>query len=891
MADPVKSAVNEYEIPFAKALPEGVFTPEWVDWESKPACCFVIPDPRQPDQLAKIVIAEGFQYVDAQGNPDRDGELVFGTPQNVKLSIEKLRFDVLVANSDAARQSAKKALKNRSGEFHLKVKLRSARQIITGLQNVAIPMAGVGAMGGAISGAIAGLSTKSVPARGAIKLRLEHPKPVIWSEAAPAPDGTKRVTVDTADTAGTSFPVCLWEYKTDEEIYKRADETLEQETKGDFAVAVGFKVQVETKQINVKSERLIVGDRLIAGKKFLSQTLIATLGLTRRPVPGCPKPLNEPFDVPVYYQPAPTAKLALKVFMGGKEIHSVDELPVNGERVPVVIPALPMPSADATASIRWKVVEPSRAFETDSGFITVEKETTLEPVANPDSAGTQCAGVTIDIVANPLTQADLVKLTVKAPPVMKVRLIAVSGAKSTAPVAAGACVANADGECIVVVSVGSITRGGEPYTGGVKIRFGADRYAEDSPYEDAYFVQKDHTIGSLRAQEVRLLCKLHFDSDDQMRNLPLAASGGGRQCRIPSGAQRVAVFFDDPEMDTLFPDGISPEVPLEVTLRPSKIKLTSTPDKLPGDISKPEPLFTAKIMAQVFSADGHPISKATLPEHHVWRLRLEFAPSAPPYADGAEAEAINVDENGYIRFRKYEFYEFDASTASFRKKVRKLPPNSEENYYTYNHEQWCWNSQIYELSLKTASLVVFFGRAGGDEDRITIDIKESRAVYVCFDGPLFVASKGTHTLTGQNSKQSMVTELQTKHGYSKEWPKGVPSPEGEKMTVAEMLKKWNNGEIPQKTVITYGTTHAGIVEGRMIRHFLQSLGMRQYKPLNRDQLRRPEHNAATNAEINWDYPRFYMDDPVHFLERNTQGLKIWALLDRDIYLIRPNPKP
>jgi len=383
MADPSASTPfgtagyqPEYQVPFAKQLPPEGFTTDWVDWGPVPCECMVFPR-SGGNQFAQIQSVDSFGYVDDQGQADPDASQVFPQPQKVLKGPYKVQFEVEPYKTDSARSLAKDALRDRNGVFILKAKLKAALLF----QGMTVGSAGFGGVGSLIGG-------KSVPAFGKARLKLEPPKPVIWSDGTDIANGQKRVTVDTSKDEGTEFPADYYVYDAGSQKYQPTNEVLDVAVSCDFPVT--FTVESLPGKIRVKSSRVIVGNKMPddSGSMF-KDTPVGEVTISRKTGATGGPPLNDSLKIPVYYKPIPSAKLQVRVlakqcFACGASIPQKQEVcgscsapairgklepDISDEKFELQFPNLP-PQASGYLYYVWKIIlpagtRPSPSFQTE----------------------------------------------------------------------------------------------------------------------------------------------------------------------------------------------------------------------------------------------------------------------------------------------------------------------------------------------------------------------------------------------------------------------------------------------------------------------------------------------------------------------------------------------
>jgi hypothetical protein len=547
-------------------------------------------------------------------------------------------------------------------------------------------------------------------AAGKVAVKLEKPLPFIYSEAFPnwVPGTLVELTVDTTASPeiGTDLKAVLYNWMANEKKYKEAGEWLE-------ITFQNFTPKIEAPEVRqvvlptfrLFTKRAIIGDKIIAPPPA-ALTNVGTLVINR--TKGEVPPRNQPLTAKVGYKPAPNAKLSMKVYLGDKEIKSYDSLSVNGEQVELIFPNLPAPADDLPkATIKWMVTnETARVTEDNTPFKTTEQVDNLVAVSNPASPGTQCAGKTIDIVDNPITMAKPVTLDVTAGPSVRVELNITSSVAMTPGSPTGACIADADGKCVVTITVARVTKDGVTQTGKFRLRFESDRKSPIEKYEDDYFTQIDGAPNP-DSDSIRLQCRFHLSSDDAMAKLPASGSSGDRQVTLPNASSpgaspRLVVYFEDPQLSQLFPDGVKPATPPRVTLRPIRIKVETKPDKLPGPLTDhANPLFQSLLTATVISPTGRPVPQKEITSQDVeiylrnnsWRLNLDL--SHPSYP-AIEITAHSIDSFGKVLFKEISHYKVDEN-GNISKEDESL--SHAQSFYLFDFGQWCWDPSRYVFKI------------------------------------------------------------------------------------------------------------------------------------------------------------------------------------------------
>lgn len=310
MADPSTSSpfatdgyVFEYTIPFAKQLPPEGFTVDWVDWGPTPCECVVIPRVGTPEAFAQIQSVVKFEYIDEQGQPDADAAQLLPQPGDLKKGLYKLTFVVEPYHTESARDVAKSALYDRNGSFRLRAKLKWANLIEKLIDNLAVggnAPTGVGGLLASLPAAAQGPARKSGTAVGKVKLVLEPPPPVIWSDDLPPDEHERRVTVDTSSEEGAEFEVRLYEYDKDAKKYRQTDEVLDASVES--VDPFSFEVTSEIGKVTVKSTGPASDPEQDDPEKLWDKPK-GWITLTRSSQASGPKAFNEPFKIPIYLAP------------------------------------------------------------------------------------------------------------------------------------------------------------------------------------------------------------------------------------------------------------------------------------------------------------------------------------------------------------------------------------------------------------------------------------------------------------------------------------------------------------------------------------------------------------------------------------------------------------
>jgi hypothetical protein len=401
-----------YEVKFATELPDAGFTVDWLKWEHVEVQCHV-PGPASAVASAKATITGfdtrfkgGVEFYDSQamgqaaeiggavisnvlsgmGGPIGSalgGTLGISTAAStmgagsaasileadlngVSFPTQEVRFIVRAKETKEAIEAARAHLKSvaagKAGDFFLRVRLQ-------------------------VEGP--GSPPKMVPSAGKALVNLEPPRLVIWSDEPDDEYGEKRITVDTSKEDPTEFRINLYRYNAKAGEYEPTSEVLEVTKSSDFPV--GFTVEAEAGKMKVKSERVIVGDRLLDGAS-LKGTKIGDLSVKRKEgskgSTDLP-PINEPFKISVYYKAIADARLEVKVLAkqcfacgtalaqkqeacGSCEATAIRgnlETNVPGEKIELQFPNLP-PRASDYLYLMWKItlppgIRPSPSFQTE----------------------------------------------------------------------------------------------------------------------------------------------------------------------------------------------------------------------------------------------------------------------------------------------------------------------------------------------------------------------------------------------------------------------------------------------------------------------------------------------------------------------------------------------
>jgi hypothetical protein len=846
MADPV----DEYKIKF-RSDPDNL---DAVDWESCTATFYVRPftlpsgvelTPLKVDEIIHVKVKDENKkdFLRIALPEPGSGDSYF---PNFNIDFNREKVDQLVENSDP---------------FQLTVKAR----VDPGLTQDFI---------------FAGNPPKEVDGDATVK--VEYPPPFIrcadfpsWSPSSPI-----ELMIDTSSEV-TEFKVALYKYVSERKRYEETNEILEISPQ---------RFQLDEPEISLVAETHVFRTkRVIIGTEVLKHPPadlknVGALKVTRSAQQDVPA-RNQPLTATIGYKPAVEAKLSIQVYLGDKKLQSFDSVSVSGERVLIYFPNLAAPAADYKASIRWKVIEPLRALAENSGFVTSESVDELIGVANPGTTN-QCAGKTIDIVANPITKAEPISLNVTAGPKVKVVLKVTSDATNPDGTPAGNGIANADGRCVVTITVAHVTKDGAPYEGKVGLRFGADRQAPSKQYDDDYLTQVDASR-EFTSDSIRLRCNFHIASDNAMTKLPAVGSGGGREVLIPQASSRLAAYFDDHELDQVFPDGVVSEQPAKITLRPSHIEVKADPPNLPGPLTDHNhKLFTARLRATVVSASGRPVSQGEITslystqyvKQERWRLRLDLRQAG---YDAVEVQAFDIDDSGNIRFKDVWNYEVDEA-GNTSKKAESLP--APLAYYDYDHERWCWAPSHYvfkfgpdmatpasaapwEMELNAAFLVGGANSVSYEGSTVIKIGKQIRTAAESWDYTPFSLSNGEffhNDLRGfgwvavaSYANRTRPPRIFTRTENRK--PDGSLDVHAELAVTPRSYIEVASGQsleqallsFPQKTILVGDHGHHCLLEGIRFWHYLKSaVPNRASKWLNRDQMKmRKEAPRTRDPEL------------------------------------------
>ena len=351
-----------------------------IEWRETPVKCLV----RQMHGAAGFAVKID-KVVDEIKNPSK-GVFSIKPPKGIIEGFSHVTFTVQV---DAKKTKA--YLKREYHPFLIEVK-------------VEVDPLNMGLLGGALPPLIAtavNKATKKPQVIGKTRIGIEFPPPLIWIPETPAVRAEARKTsISSAEASGTRCNVNLLQYNKQAEKYEPGNEELEitltkNEHKVQFEIA-----QIDASGFYLKTKRVIIGSRLIDAKDSFEKAgeIAIARKKTNKPPAG-----NQPMKVLVDYQPIPSATISAKIFVNEREapIGSYEALTVSGERVQIRCPKL---SREMHGRVVWKVTGPGRVSEQGSGFHTEETTIALTPVIPLN--GTECLGATIDIVDNPLTEAD-----------------------------------------------------------------------------------------------------------------------------------------------------------------------------------------------------------------------------------------------------------------------------------------------------------------------------------------------------------------------------------------------------------------------------------------------------------------------------------------------------
>jgi hypothetical protein len=610
------------------------------------------------------------------------------------------------------------------------------------------------------------------------RIRLAVPPPFIHVGDLKSP-GLKELIVDTSEVDGTAFDIHLLQYshasKKYEESGKERGELLRFETRKQYAENPFKFIPDGPTRFRLKPRQVIIGSRTPSGKT-LETNGIGEIAISREST-NRPQAANAPLKINVNYKACDHATLDVKVLFphNGEEVllnPGDEKVEVNGERVKLLFPRLP---PKLKAMIRWKVTDPEREHERegDFHFQTEEKETILKP---DQHNGQDCLGAVIDIIAgkngsvkDPLTVADECVINTLEPDI-RLRLIPDPDK------------AYADGTFKVNITPKLFIFGKE-YREGVKFR-SPQRNVPYTPYDDTFFKQvgltelqplpqvsnvelwrgnqrSDHFFGMTHIEGDEILhlrCKFHFE-DRAIKNLFTDKAGISLKA-YPTGV-----------LAEMFPDGLLPIVEAEVSLRTSKVRLTTDapPGGLPRSVKEPDPLFETKVSAKILSGDdrlvpGHVITDdQTLAsvklylKQYGWKINGTLSAKGSSSSLGGfppfQIEIANVDAAGRVEFEKTELMK--------GKKKWLWTPDNEVSSCVYHHLNYCWDDAAEELKAENCDLKLSFEADGDEVESTVVSIGEQvKSVHISWDySPFHLNNTLTHENDGGFGGVSFMNHL------------------------------------------------------------------------------------------------------------------------------------
>jgi len=419
--------------------------------------------------------------------------------------------------------------------------------------------------------------------------------------------------------------------------------------------------------------------------------------------------------------------------------------------------------------------------------------------------------------------------------------------------------ADADGTSLLTITP-KLTLFGEPYS--------KELTRKEATFSKNYFEEQAAAPAGPGAGTsplpLQLRCLFHL-KDDVMKQL--ASAGGITEVSIKVG-------LTDKDDAAHYPDGIPPETPAKVKLQPSRIKLLTDRDTLPGRVEDPRPLFVAALRASVKTASGKPVGGtiirpgATADSQGIvrsayfqgWTLRFRYNPPLKTRSGQSAVTPIGVDDQGRVIFED---------------KAGKAV-----DLFEYDHLECCWNNDNYELEGQNGKLTVEIEAESEVQDSTDIHIGEQvKSVCLSWDYSAFYLSNGqfTHAAGTPFNRQTAVAWLtarlvlttHTVYECNPNKPKGQPPDE-------PMLTQLSALRFPQHTILIGGGGHHGIVvwEGsRMtVRHFMMALpsvaGKPQARWFNRDQIRKME-KEQNKPTVDFADAYAYIDTLEEWLKRNS----------------------
>jgi len=260
--------------------------------------------------------------------------------------------------------------------------------------------------------------------KGKVPIGIEFPHPIIWYPFVEAGDSEERFyLIDSNDPQGTFCPLELRKFNPDTAKFdRRVAERLSVKVSGnpDRILDADFMSEhIRDNGFSLRTKRVVIGTDKATGRDRREGGSVQP----SRRAGVTPAAQNQGVDLPVWYKMYPaTVSIEVRADADEKRKWLVEgkqeskwicgTTQLQGETVELQCPNLPK---DFKGSIHWTITGgPSRMSEEGSGFVAkgVEQQSPLTDLLRD---GKTCRGAVIQIVQDPLTEADPVVLAVPAP--------------------------------------------------------------------------------------------------------------------------------------------------------------------------------------------------------------------------------------------------------------------------------------------------------------------------------------------------------------------------------------------------------------------------------------------------------------------------------------------